>query len=156
MNIETVLKNSTANLIYICIAVMFQIGGMFFVHKLELKTVSLGSALFLAGTGIQLLEIYQPPLLLKWIMLWKNTLGRGVVMIFLSLVAMNGCLFAGIIALSFSLIVFLSPLISHTYATPTPIFDLLTNGIQEDKPVDAEGYGAVSGFDEIIDRSLIR
>ena len=117
------MKELGFNLIFFLIAILLQISGVYYVRKLEFKTVSLGSALFLTALIVQLLEIYHPPNVLKWILFWSNTTGRGFLLCFLSLIAMNGLLITGIISFSLSFAVLLSPIIIQSHDVPKCLYE---------------------------------
>jgi len=117
----------SSNLVYIVIAVLIEVSAVFYIRKLEFRTVFLGTSLFLTAFGIQILEIYQPPDFLRWIALWQFTTGRGVVLCFLSFVAMNGFYFTGIVSFIVSFLVLMSPLATQTFNAPVPLCDLLNN-----------------------------
>ena len=72
------MKELGFNLLFFFIATLLQISGVGYVRKLEFKTVALGTVLFVIALTIQLLEVYHPPDVMKWILFWSNMSGRGI------------------------------------------------------------------------------
>jgi hypothetical protein len=96
---------------------------------------------------IQLLEVYNPPNVMKWILFWSNTTGRGILLCFFSLIAMNGFLFTGLVSLFLSFAVLLSPIIFQTHDAPKCLYEtFLVNKVA---PVH-DNYGSTTEKSEIL------
>lgn len=133
------MKELGFNLLFLLIAILLQISGVWYIRKLEFKTVALGTALFLMALIIQLLEVYHPPNVMKWILFWSNTSGRGIVLCFLSLIAMNGCLLTGIVSMCFSFGVLISPIVFQCHEAPKCLYEKF---VVKDFDDTHENYGS--------------
>ena len=134
------MKELGFNLLFFFIATLLQISCVGYVRKLEFKTVALGTVLFVIALTIQLLEVYHPPDVMKWILFWSNMSGRGIFLCFLSLIAMNGLLFTGIISLCLSFGVLLSPIVFQSYEAPKCLYENYVGKIIDKAH---ESYGSV-------------
>eukprot|EP01035_Chromulina_nebulosa_P036621 gene36621-49350_t len=140
------MKELGFNLLFFIIAFLLQISGVYYVRKLEFKTVALGTALFLTALMIQLLEVYHPPNVLKWILFWSSTTGRGIMLCFLSLIAMNGFLFTGLVSLSLSFAVLLSPIIFQSHDAPKCLYE----NFVEKEVVVHDNYGSTTESEIVV------
>jgi hypothetical protein len=117
------MTEKISNLYFVVIAILIEISAVFFVRQLQFETVLLGTNLFITALVIQLLEIIQPKNLMKWIPFWTNTIGRGCVLSFLSIVAIKGFFFTGLLALIMSATILGSRIITGNYNAPSPLLD---------------------------------
>lgn len=119
------------NIYYIAVEICIQISGIYYVRKLEFTSVALGIALIITSLGLQLLEFYQPQSIMRWILFWTSTWGRGVLLVFLSLVAINGSFIFGFIPLLMSVSILLSPIIFNSTSSPKSIYEICNVSVEE-------------------------
>lgn len=96
------------NIVFLCDYVLLQICAVFMVRKLHFQSVLLGIYLFGVCAAMEFLEIIQPPNVMKHVRFWKYRTSRGVVLCFLSIVALEGQFITGLLSLTISFFILIS------------------------------------------------
>lgn len=117
---EFVWTNSIVNLCFLALCFLLQINAVILIRRLTYESISSGSIIFLLVLVVEFCLVLQPPRLIMWIPFWNNLFGRGIFLVILSVMAMNGIFFLGLVALCASLVITCSPICSGTVDVPPP------------------------------------
>lgn len=110
-----------ANMIYLAEALMLQICSVYLIARLHTSSVTTGVMLFTAGFLMEFLEFLQPGEIMRWIPFWTTSIGRGVVLAFLSAVGAMGNGFIGLISFLLAVSMMVWRLLGGNYLAPYPI-----------------------------------
>lgn len=117
------VTNYAWNLFYVAVFLSLQANGVFMLAQSSIVNVVSGIVTFLVGTLMQLLEIIQPPQVMKWVPFWETTIGRGLVICFVSTLALHGVLIMGLVTWILSIAIVCIPLVTGTFFTPPPFIE---------------------------------
>lgn len=109
------------NLCFIALYSVIQINAVVLVMRKDIRPVFLGLNLLLITVILDILEIVQPPALMKWIPFWSNSIGKGLVLCFISTVSSEGVFMLGFFAFIFSFLSVFSFLLVGSFSTPPPM-----------------------------------
>lgn len=112
------------NIVFLCNYILLQICAVFFVRKLHFQSVLLGIYLFGLCAAMEFLEIVQPQNVIKNVRVWKFRTARGVVLCFLSIVAMDGQFITGVLSLIISFTILISCVFTGEDLAPRPLLPL--------------------------------
>lgn len=121
---QDALKRNTMrvfNAVFIVNYVLMQIGAVILVRSLSFHPMLLGLYLFTIATFFEFLELVQPEAIMKLIPFWRYASGRGIVLCFLSVVAMSGSGLIGLMSCALSLMALTSSIFLGVDSTPKPL-----------------------------------
>jgi hypothetical protein len=130
--ITDIIQIGVSNTIFLSIAGLLFVCAIFLVRQLGFLPVMNG--LFLCGSAIaiSMLELYQPISVMAFLPFWNSCLSRGMILTWLSIIAMNGFWIIGFVSLALSIAVVISHFILgaprlkpvfYDEVTLKPIFD---------------------------------
>jgi hypothetical protein len=115
------LKFEIVNIVFMTIAVLIFVCGIFLIRQETFVGILNGFFLIASGIAIAVFEIYQPPYIIEMAPLWNHGLHRGVLLIWLSAIGMEGFWILGFISFCISLVVFIG-LFALGFPTLTPVY----------------------------------
>lgn len=117
---EFVWTNTSVNMCFLTLLVLLQINALVMMHRLDYAPFSSGLIIFLLSAVAEFCLVLQPPGLMKWIPFWNNAFGRGLVLSIMSVMALSGVFFMGVVALCGSIVTMCSPICSGSFEVPPP------------------------------------
>lgn len=146
--------NGVVNLIFLCIYGLLQLSAVVLLRQLDYKSFALGIEIFTMATIMEFCLVIQPPQLMKWIPFWENSVGRGVVILLVSVMAMSGLFMIGFVCMFLSIGVICASAISGTYDVAPPVLDYYKvfpshNGHRGHGPVaSVQSYNSIPTLEE--------
>ena len=102
-----------------------QFNAVLLLREANLKSIIEGSTLFMSAFVMELVLVYNPPLIMPWILFWTNSFGRGAACCILSIISLNGSFIVGLAALASSITVMASVIFTGNYYVPPPFVDVI-------------------------------
>lgn len=115
--------NGVVNICFLCIYVLLQISAVDLLVQLDYKSFVLGIEIFLLACVMEFCLVIQLPQLMKWIPFWTNSFGRGVALLLVSVMAMNGIFMVGFICIFLSIAVMCACVFSGNFDIAPPVLD---------------------------------
>lgn len=124
--ITDIVQIEVSNTIFLSIAGLQFVCAIFLIRQLGFLPVMNG--LFLCGSaiGVSMLELYQPHCIMNIMPFWNSCLSRGMILTWLSIIAMNGFWLIGFIAFALSIAVVMSHFILGNIQLRPVFYDEVT------------------------------
>ena len=130
--ITDVIQIGVSNTVFLSIAGLLLTCAIFLLRHGGFLAVINGCFLCLSAIAVAMLELYQPPSVMLVKPFWNSCVTRGLILVWLSVIAMNGFWLAGFISFALSVIVVISHFalgapkllpVFYDEVTMKPIFD---------------------------------